>query len=88
MALLDTGAIPAAERLRAKFPPGLIAITRIPGIGPKRARLLHEQLGVDSLQALREAAQAQRLRGVRGLGARFEEKVLAVARGVGRGRDV
>ncbi len=77
VALLDTGAIPAAERLRAKFPPGLIAITRIPGLGPKRARLLHEQLGIDSPQALREAAQAQRLRGVKGLGARFEEKVLA-----------
>jgi len=77
VALLDAGAIPAAERLRAKFPPGLIAITRIPGLGPKRARLLHEQLGIDSPQALREAALAQRLRGVRGLGAKFEEKVLA-----------
>ncbi len=77
VALLDTGAIPAAERLRAKFPPGLIAITRIPGLGPKRARLLHEQLGIDSVQALREAAQAQRLRGVKGLGVKFEEKVLA-----------
>jgi DNA polymerase (family 10) len=77
VALLDTGAIPAAERLRAKFPPGLIAITRIPGLGPKRARLLHEQLGIDSPQALREAAQAHRLRGVKGLGVKFEEKVLA-----------
>ncbi len=77
VALLDTGAIPATQRLRAKFPPGLIAITRIPGLGPKRARLLHEQLGIDSPQALREAAQAQRLRGVKGLGAKFEEKVLA-----------
>ena len=77
VALLDTGAIPAAERLRAKFPPGLIAIARVPGLGPKRARLLHERLGVDSPQALREAAQAQRLRGVKGLGAKFEEKVLA-----------
>ena len=78
VALADTGAIPAAERLRAKFPPGLIAITRIPGIGPKRARLLHEQLGVDSLQALRDAAVGQRLRAVRGLGERFEAKVLEV----------
>jgi DNA polymerase (family X) len=78
VSLADTGAIPAAERLRAKFPPGLIAITRIPGLGPKRARLLHEQLGIDSLQALREAALAQRLRAVRGLGERFEAKVLEV----------
>jgi DNA polymerase (family 10) len=82
VALLETGAIPAAERLRAKFPPGLIAITRIPGLGPKRARLLHEQLGIDSPQALREAALEQRLRGVRGLGAKFEEKVLETLEGL------
>ena len=77
LALVQTGAIPAAERLRAKFPPGLIAITRLPGLGPKRARLLHSELGVDSPQALREAALAQRLRTVRGLGPKLEESVLA-----------
>ena len=77
LALLQTGTIPAAEKLRAKFPPGLIAITRLPGIGPKRARLLHSQLGIDSPQALREAALAQRLRTVRGLGPKLEASVLA-----------
>jgi DNA polymerase (family 10) len=76
LALAQTGAIPAAERLRAKFPAGLIAITRLPGLGPKRARLLHSELGIDSLQALREAALAQRLRTVRGLGPKLEESVL------------
>jgi DNA polymerase (family 10) len=75
--LLDTGTIPAAEKLRAKFPPGLIAITRLPGLGPKRARLLQSELGVDSPEALREAALKQRLRDVRGLGAKFEQNVLA-----------
>ncbi len=77
LALIETGTIPAAERLRAQFPPGLIAITRLPGLGAKRARLLHSQLGIDSPQALREAAQAERLRTVRGLGAKFEAGVLA-----------
>jgi DNA polymerase (family 10) len=76
LALVQTGAIPAAERLRAKFPPGLIAITRLPGLGPKRARLLHSELGIDSLQALRDAALAQRLRAVRGLGPKLEQSVL------------
>jgi DNA polymerase (family 10) len=75
-ALLDTGTIPAAEKLRAKFPAGLVAITRIPGLGPKRARLLYDELGIDSPEALREAALAQRLRDVRGLGPRFEQRVL------------
>jgi DNA polymerase (family 10) len=77
LALLDTGTIAAAERLRAKFPAGLIAITRLPGLGPKRARLLHSELGIDSPRALRDAALAQRLRGVRGLGPKFEAGVLA-----------
>jgi len=77
VALLQTGSIPAAERLRAKFPPGLIAVTRLPGLGAKRARLLHSELGVDSLAALREAALAQRIRAVRGLGPKLEERVLA-----------
>jgi DNA polymerase (family 10) len=75
LALAETGAIPAAERLRERFPAGLLAVTRVPGIGPKRARLLHESLGVDSLQSLREAAVAGRLRGVRGLGPKFEARV-------------
>ncbi|HWX52157.1 MAG TPA: DNA polymerase/3'-5' exonuclease PolX [Solirubrobacteraceae bacterium] len=76
LALLETGTIPAAERLRAEFPAGMIAITRLPGLGPKRARLLHRELGIDSLETLREAALGQRLRTVRGLGPRFEASVL------------
>ncbi len=76
LALLETGSIPAADRLRAKFPPGLIAITRLPGLGPKRARLLHSELGIDSPEKLREAALHQRLRTVRGLGPKFEVSVL------------
>lgn len=76
-ALLDTGTIPAAEKLRAKFPPGLMELTRLPGLGPKRARRLFDELGIDSLDALREAAEAEKLRDVRGFGRRFEESVLA-----------
>src|SRR5207245_622225 len=45
-ALVETGSIPAAERLREKFPPGVVEITRLPGLGPKRARLLHSALGI------------------------------------------
>ena len=77
LALATTGTIPAAEKLRAKFPPGLVAVTRLPGLGAKRARLLHSELGIDSLEKLREAALAQRLRSVRGLGPKIEERVLA-----------
>ena len=77
VALIETGTIPAAERLRAKFPAGLIAITHLPGLGAKRARLLHSELGIDSPQALRQAALDERLRTVRGLGPKLEASVLA-----------
>src|SRR3954466_13247108 len=77
VALLDTGSIPAVEKLRAKFPPGLVDMTRLPGLGPKRARRLFDELGIASLPELREAAEGQRLRGIRGFGPKFEEAVLA-----------
>ena len=75
--LLDTGTIPSSERLRAKFPPGVIELTRLPGLGPKRARLLFSELSIDSPAKLREAALQQRLRTVKGLGPKFEASVLA-----------
>ncbi len=80
LALIEKGAIPAAERLRERYPPGLIAITRLPGIGAKRARLLHDELGIDSPQALQEAAAAGRVRTVKGLGPKFEQHALAALR--------
>ena len=88
VALLDTGTIPATAKLREKFPAGLLRITRLPGIGSKRARLLFSELGVDSLDALREAALSQRVRAVRGLGPKFEERVLqALEAGAGERED-
>jgi DNA polymerase (family X) len=77
VALVETGEIPAAQRLRAKFPAGLVAVTRLPGLGPKRARLLHSELGVDSPESLRAALEAHRLRDVRGLGPKLEASLLA-----------
>jgi DNA polymerase (family 10) len=82
-ALMETGTIPAAEKLRAKFPVGLVDMTRLPGLGPKRARKLFDELGIDSLDALKAAADAHQLRGVKGFGPKFEEAVLgAFAAGV------
>jgi DNA polymerase (family 10) len=76
-ALLDTGSIPAAGKLKAKFPAGLIEVTRVPGLGPKRARKLFDELGIASLEELRHAAETKRLRAVPGFGAKAEESVLA-----------
>lgn len=82
--LLATGTMEAIEKLRAKYPPGLVDVTRLPGLGPKRARKLFDELGIDSLDALRTAAEQERLRGVRGFGPKFETTVLeALASGLG-----
>ena len=75
-ALDETGDIPAAVKLRAKFPSGLIAVMHLPGFGAKRAKLLYDELGIDSLEALRAAAEAGQIRSVRGLGARVEQNLL------------
>ncbi len=77
LALADTGTIPAAEKLRAKFPPGLVALTRLPGLGPKRARRLYEELEVDSLDALQAAAEGHRIRELKGFGPKAEDALLA-----------
>jgi len=77
VALLDEGEIPAARKLKAKIPAGLVTVTQIPGLGPKRARQLHDQLGVDSIESLRAAAEARQIRTVAGFGAKAEEKILA-----------
>ena len=76
-ALLETGSIPSADKLKARIPSGLIEITRIPGLGPKRARLLHQELGVESIDDLRAAAEQGRLKDVPGFGQKAEENVLA-----------
>ncbi|CAN5484163.1 DNA polymerase/3'-5' exonuclease PolX [soil metagenome] len=77
IALLDTGVIPAAEKLRAKFPPTLIEVTKIPGLGSKTVRRLFDELGVASIDDLRAAAEGEKIRELKGLGAKVEENVLA-----------
>ncbi len=83
VALVETGEIPAAAKLKAKFPPSLIEVTRIPGLGAKTVRKLYDELGVSSLDELREAAEGQRIRGLKGLGPKAEENVIAALERLG-----
>jgi DNA polymerase (family 10) len=77
LALVDTGEIPSATKLKRKFPPGLVEVTRVPGVGAKTARRLFDELGVASLDDLRAAAEQERIRDLKGLGPKAEENVLA-----------
>jgi DNA polymerase (family 10) len=76
VALATTGEIPALVKLRSKFPTGLVEMTRLPGLGPKRARRLYEELGLDSLEALREAAEQGRISELKGFGPKAEQALL------------
>ena len=71
-----TGTIKAVEELRARIPAGVLQLTRIPALGPKRALQLYQELGISSVGELEDAIRAGRLAGLRGFGARSEEKLL------------
>src|SRR6478609_10553875 len=76
-ALLATGEIPAAVKLKAKFPTTLIEVTRVPGLGTKTARRLYDELEIATVDDLKAAAEAHRIRELKGLGQKVEENVLA-----------
>jgi len=77
VALVETGEIPAAAKLKEKIPEGLLEISRIQGLGPKTVRRLHDELDVTGPEDLRAAAEAQKVRAMKGLGPKVEEKILA-----------
>jgi len=73
--LVSTGALEALDEIETRVPPGLSEMMRVPGLGPKKVRALHDELGVDSLDALRRAAQSGRIRDVRGFGRKTEKRI-------------
>ncbi|GAC1366887.1 MAG: DNA polymerase/3'-5' exonuclease PolX [Actinomycetota bacterium] len=74
--LLDTGSIASLEALRRRFPPGVLQMTRLSGLGAKKALALHQALGVHNLDELKEAILAGRLAEVAGFGAKTGENLL------------
>ncbi|HEX6676423.1 MAG TPA: DNA polymerase/3'-5' exonuclease PolX [Actinomycetes bacterium] len=72
---LASGQIQTLERLRAEIPAGLRELVRVPGLGPRKARVLHEALGVDSVEELTAAVAAGRVAGLPGMGARTQENL-------------
>ena len=75
--LLETGQIAMLDELRAAIPGGVLAMVRIPGLGPKKAAALHKELGITSLDALRAACQADQVAGLKGFGKKTQDKILA-----------
>jgi DNA polymerase (family 10) len=74
--LETTGRLEAYEELRRTTPPGLVALMRVPGLGPKKIKTLHDTLKIESLADLRAAAGAGKIAGLKGFGAKTEAKIL------------
>jgi DNA polymerase (family 10) len=70
-----TGTVRKLEELRAKYPPGFVELTRIPGLGPKTLKLLRDRLGVVDVETLKAALDAERIRELPGMGEKTEEKI-------------
>jgi DNA polymerase (family X) len=75
LTLAATGHIGVLDEMEKRTPPGLLALLDVPGLGPKRARILNEKLGIKSLAALAEAARAGKIRDLPGFGAKTEERI-------------
>ena len=82
--LVTTGRLPYIEELRASMPAGLLELVKIPGLGPKKARLLVEHLHVSTVGELEYACNENRLLHLGGFGAKSQEKILDAIRKMSR----
>ena len=76
MMLRKTGELPFYDKLRASIPDGLIEMLEIPGFGPKKIRKVHESLGIDTIEALREACESGAIADLPGFGRKSAENIL------------
>jgi DNA polymerase (family X) len=74
--LVTTGRLPFYDDLRARTPPGLLEMLRLPGMGPKKVQALYDQLGIDDLAKLKAACEAGRVADLTGFGAKTQQKIL------------
>ncbi len=74
--IVDTGTAQEYEKLKAEIPSGLVQLVHIPGVGPKTAKLLYEEKGIDNIQKLERVARAGSLQGLPGIKAKTEENIL------------
>src|SRR4051794_26502031 len=74
--LVTTGRLPFLDKLRSEVPAGLVAMLRIPGVGPKKVKALHDSLNISSLDELKAACEDGRVAKLKGFGAKTQAKIL------------
>ena len=75
--MVATGSLPMLVELQAQVPQSVLALLRIPGLGPKKAAVLHKELGIKTLEELKAACQEHRVRSIKGFGEKTEATILA-----------
>jgi DNA polymerase (family 10) len=74
--LVETGELPQLNKLKSEVPESVLVLLRIPGLGPKKAAVLHQQLGIQTLDQLKAACEAEKVRELKGFGAKTEQAIL------------
>lgn len=74
--LVTTGKLPYLEDLRASIPAGMVELLRLPGLGPKKVKALHDLLGIDSIEKLKAACESGDVAKQKGFGAKTQDKIL------------
>ncbi|MDI1428746.1 PHP domain-containing protein [Polyangium sorediatum] len=74
--LVRTGQSELHVKLRAELPPGVLELCEIPGLSPKKVQALHDALGITSVEELRQACLAGRVRSVKGFGLKTQQSLL------------
>src|SRR5947209_12500093 len=82
---VTTGRIAYYDELRAKFPPGVLDLLKVRGLGPKKVKVLWQQLGITDLDTLKAAAEKHLLSRVKGFGEKTEENILRAIAAVKEG---
>jgi len=75
--MIETGTLGYRDELLAEVPRSVVALMRLPAVGPKKAKRLHDELGVTSAEELEEAGKAGRIAALSGFGAKTQERILA-----------
>src|SRR5258708_281894 len=74
--LVNTGKLAYYEELKAATPPGLVAMLDIPGVGPKKVKVLHDELGIKSVEELEAACKENKIAGLKGFGEKTQTNIL------------
>lgn len=74
--LVETGKLPMLDELQSQLPPSVLALVRIPGVGPKKAAALHKELGITTLEQLKAACEAGQVSKLKGFGEKTEQIIL------------